>query len=120
MNGILKLGIIPGRFEPIGDFGPAGEEWIMMTGKCITDKFEAAYEDEERSALQLVSGKLVPNSHQVELEGATAEAFEDNRKQYAFRNEAGNLLLASRAKMGVALFDVYLPLEIDEGGGGHL
>eukprot|EP00978_Attheya_sp_CCMP212_P025667 scaffold83036_cov39-Attheya_sp.AAC.1 len=170
MNGILEYGIIPGRFEPIGDFGLAfycadniatafriamltaldrftaiddkerqsasliyfdvlegdldelhhteleGKEWTEMTGKCIRGKFEAAYEDEECNALQLVSGKLVHNPHQVDLEGATAEAFEDNRKQYAFRNEAGNLLLASRAKMGMALFDVCLPSEIDEGG----
>jgi hypothetical protein len=117
---LIYFDVPEGDLDELHHIELEGEEWTEMTGKCITGKFETAYEDEERSALQLVSGKLVQNPHQVELEGATAKAFEDNRKQYAFRKDAGKLLLASRAKMGVALFDVYLPSEIDEGGGGHL
>lgn len=84
-----------------------GEPWTEWTGKCLKNKEETVYHGEGRSGLQLVIGSLVHNPHQVELEGATAETFEDNRKQYSFRKEAGNLLLKDRNKMGVALFDVY-------------
>lgn len=54
------------------------------------------------------------NPHEVEHEGVPSEAFEDNRKQYAFREKTGNLLLANKGKMGVALFDVYMPERVDK------
>jgi hypothetical protein len=63
---------------------------------------------EDRGALQLVKGKLVKNAHVVEVEEATPEAFEDERMQYAFRHQAGDFF-ANRKKMGVALFNVYMP-----------
>ena len=52
------------------------------------------------------------NPHEVDR--ATPEMFEDRRMQYAFRQQAGDLLLTKKEKMGVALFDVYLPDFDDE------
>ncbi len=48
------------------------------------------------------------NPHEVEHNGDTSEAFEDVRRQYAFRQQAGDLLLGYAEEVGVALFDVYL------------
>jgi hypothetical protein len=61
-----------------------------------------------------VKGKLTRNPHEVGLGGATPWAFEDERKHYAFRRQAGDLLLANKGKMGVALFDVYMPEFVHE------
>jgi hypothetical protein len=47
-----------------------------------------------------VKGKLVQSPHEVEQNGVTFEAFEDERAQYVFREEAGNLLLANKGKVG--------------------
>jgi hypothetical protein len=90
-----------------------GDEWTEFTGHCLREKYQIAYAG-ERSDLQLVKGKLVRKSHEVEHEGVPPEEFEDNRKQYAFRKDAGNLLIANRGKMGVALFDVYMPDHVDD------
>jgi hypothetical protein len=73
-----------------------------------------AYRAGERNALELVMGTLVHNPDQVKHHGATSEAFEDVRKQFAFRVLAGNLLLADKKKIGVALFDVPLAVPNDE------
>lgn len=55
----------------------------------------------------------------MEKEGETPQTFDDNREQYAFRKEAGNLLLKDPTKMGVVLFDVYMPnSEEEEATGG--
>jgi hypothetical protein len=90
-----------------------GAEWAEFTGQCLCGEKRDAYVG-ERSALQLVKGELVHNPHEVELDGLTPQAFEDQRKQYAFREKAGNLLLENKGKIGVALFDVYMPDEEDE------
>jgi hypothetical protein len=90
-----------------------GADWTEFTGQCLSGKKRDAYVG-ERSALQLMKGKVVRNPHQVELDGLTPQAFEDQRKQYAFREKAGNLLLENKGKMGVALFDVYMLEEEDE------
>jgi len=52
---------------------------------------------------------LVHNAHDVELDRATQSmAFVDRRMQYAFRQQAVDLLLANKGNMGVALFDLYM------------
>jgi len=54
-------------------------------------------------------GKLVHNPDRVEDFRDDPEAFEDERRQFAFRKDtAWNLLLVDKKKIGVALFDVYL------------
>jgi hypothetical protein len=83
-----------------------GDEWTEFTQQCLRGEGHAIAYGGECSGLQLVKGKLVRNPHQVEHEGMPPEAFEDNRKQYAFRKDAGNLLLANKEKMSVAMFDV--------------
>jgi hypothetical protein len=89
----------------------ARDDWAEFTGHCLSgykrqDEFSFAG---DRSALQLVKDKLVHNTHEVQVQGATAEEFEDGRMQYAFRGQAGGLLLEDKGKMGVALFDVCMP-----------
>jgi hypothetical protein len=87
-----------------------GDNWTEFTELCLQRKQRFAYQG-GRSALELVKGKLVQNPHDVEIDGTTPEVFQDNRKQYAFRKETGNLLLKNPEKMGVAVFDVYMPEE---------
>jgi hypothetical protein len=91
-----------------------GDEWATFTGQCLTEGGADIAYNGERMTLQLVMGKLVHNPHEVEHNGATSEAFEDVRRQYAFRQQAGNLLLGDTEKVGVALFDVYLDDASDE------
>jgi hypothetical protein len=87
-----------------------GDNWTEFTELCLQRKQRFAYQG-GRSALELVKGKLVQNPHDVEIDGTTPEVIQDNRKQYAFRKETGNLLLKNPEKMGVAVFDVYMPEE---------
>jgi hypothetical protein len=93
-----------------------GDEWTTFTGQCLAlaeDGEDITYSG-ERVALQLVMGKLVHNPHEVEHDEATSEAFGDARRQYAFREKAGDLLLGDKEKVGVALFDVYMDDAEDE------
>jgi hypothetical protein len=63
-----------------------------FTEQCLRGQDDITYAG-ERSDLQLVKSKLlVRDPHEVEREGMSPE-FEDNRKQYAFHEEAENLLL---------------------------
>jgi hypothetical protein len=87
-----------------------GNDWTEFTKLCLRRKQRVAYKG-ERSALKLVKGKLVHNPHDVVLDGATPGVFQDNCKQYAFREKTGNLLLKNPEKMGVAVFDLYMPEE---------
>jgi hypothetical protein len=84
-----------------------GDEWTQFTGRCLEEGDDDLYKD--RDDLQLVKGKFVHNPHEVQLKRVTSEEFEDERMQYAFRHQAGDLLLANKENMGVALFDVYMP-----------
>jgi hypothetical protein len=52
----------------------------------------------ERKDLQLVKNKLVRNPHEAEVKGVSSEAFEDEHMQYAFRRQAGNLLLETKRR----------------------
>lgn len=90
-----------------------GNDWTTFTQLCLRGKMRDAYKA-ECSALQLVKGMLVHNPHEVELNGAKSQMFEDRRTQYAFRGQAGDLLLTNKGNMGVALFDVYMPEFDDE------
>jgi hypothetical protein len=92
-----------------------GDEWITFTRQCYTEGGDHAAYSGNLKALQLVMGKLVNNPHEVERAGATSEAFEDARRQYMFRRQAGDLLLVDKEnKVGAALFDVYIDIPENE------
>jgi hypothetical protein len=119
---LMYFDVKSGDLDQLKQIKLEGAQWSAWTGICLNNKEETVYRGEGRSALQLVIGKLVHNPHEVELDGATTEAFDDNRKQYCFRNAAGNMLLKNPTQMGVALFDVSLPQDssaTEEPNGEH-
>jgi hypothetical protein len=54
--------------------------------------------------LELVTGHLVHNAGRVATDGVDPVKHEDGYMQYAFRKEAGDLVLVDKSKMDVALF----------------
>jgi hypothetical protein len=68
------------------------------------------------AGLELVTGNLVHNAGSVVTDGVDPVKYEGGRMQYAFRNEAGDMLLVDKSKMGVALFDIYTEEVVPEGG----
>jgi hypothetical protein len=88
-----------------------GDEWSQFAEQCISEggHMDIYKVGSERENLELVMGKLVHNPDRVEDFRDKPEAFEDERRQFAFRKDtAWNLLLLNKKKIGVALFDVYL------------
>ena len=88
-----------------------GDEWSQFTKQCLSEggHMDVYKVGTERENLELIMGKLAHNPDRVEDFREEPEAFEDKRRQFAFRKDtAWNLLLADKKKIGVALFDVYL------------
>jgi hypothetical protein len=86
----MYLDVKSNTFGELNQIGMEGDEWTELTGHYLFRNEDDAYEGGLR-ALQLVKDKLVHSPHEVELNGV---AFEDERAQYVFREEAVNLLLA--------------------------
>ena len=80
---------------------------------------EEVFQRDERETLDLVIGKQVHNPHQVVRAGAVPETFVDGHLQYCFRKQSGDLLLRDKNKIGVELFDVYLPPFVGGEGVGN-
>jgi hypothetical protein len=57
----------------------------------------------------------VHNAGSVATDGVDPVKYDDGCMQYAFRKEAGDMLLVEKSKMGVALFDIYTEEFVPEG-----
>ena len=110
---LIYFDVPEGDLDELDQAELVGDTWTEFTAQCLQANFEDAYDVEGRRNLELVIGELVHNPHEVELNQKTSETFADNRKQYAFLEKAGNLLLKDPDKMGVILFDVYMPTSED-------
>jgi hypothetical protein len=95
-----------------------GEEWEKFTALCLKEDpldpghgcYREAFIGEIHHDAKLVVGKLVHNPRKMQkCKAPKSLPFEDERKQYTFRNETGNVLFKDKAKVAVALFDIYLP-----------
>jgi hypothetical protein len=99
-----------------------GEEWEEFTALCLkedpTESGKGCYREvfigEHHHDAQLVVGKLVHNPRKMQkCKAPRSLPFEDKCKQYTFRNETGNVLFKDKARVAVALFDIYLPGDND-------
>jgi hypothetical protein len=79
-----------------------GDEWSQFTKQCISkgghmDLYKVG---SERENLELVMGKLVHNPDRAEDLRDMPEAFEDERRQFAFRKDTANLPPGTRKREG--------------------
>jgi len=110
---LIYFDVPEGDLDKLNQTEFVGDEWAEFTGLCLTDKQEDATLWKAVVISNLSLAILMHNPHEVVYKSDAPKKFNDNRKQYAFREKAGNLLLKDRSKMGVVLFDVHVPKSDD-------